>query len=208
MKLVVFISGRGSNLAALLKNQAQNGYEVAHVISNKASALGLEIAQEHGVNNSHIVWTDRNQGEQHATEILNQVKPDLIVLAGFMKVLSAEFVAQFENKIINIHPSLLPLYPGLNTHQRAINDGQTTHGASVHLVDDQLDHGLVLSQCHIAIEPSDTAESLAKKLISKEHKLLTETVKMIAQGVLTWHNGLEYSNEPLKQAMVIDSPDM
>ncbi|WP_154223425.1 phosphoribosylglycinamide formyltransferase [Marinicella rhabdoformis] len=204
MKVVVFISGRGSNLAALLNAQQSGGFEVVHVISNKASAYGLEIAQENGVNNSHIVWTDKQQGEQYAIEVLNQVKPDLIVLAGFMKVLSAQFVAQFENKIINIHPSLLPLYPGLNTHQRAIDDGQTIHGASVHLVDDQLDHGLVLSQCHVEITQQDTADSLAVKLITKEHRLLTETVALIAANKLTWIDSLALNGEPLASALVIE----
>ncbi len=204
MKLVVFISGRGSNLAALLNAQQNSGFEVAHVISNKASAYGLEIAQQNGVNNSHIVWTNKKQGEAYASELLNRIKPDLIVLAGFMKVLSADFVAQFENKIINIHPSLLPLYPGLNTHQRAIDDKQVLHGASVHLVDDQLDHGLVLSQCHVEITPEDTADSLADKLIHKEHRLLTETVRLIADSTLSWHNGLKLNREPMKNAIVID----
>ena len=204
MKVVVFISGRGSNLAALLNAQKKSGFEVVHVISNKAAAYGLEIAQQNGVNNSHIVWTDKEKGEQYATEVLNQIKPDLIVLAGFMKVLSADFVAQFENKIINIHPSLLPLYPGLNTHQRAIDDGQTQHGASVHLVDDQLDHGLVLSQCHVDITKNDTAESLADKLISKEHRLLTQTVALIAANKLTWHDSLSLNDEPLASALVIE----
>lgn len=202
MRLAVLISGRGSNLAALLDAQPDSNFQVAHVISNNAQAKGLDIAQDHGVNNSHVLWKNRALGEQHALELLAGIQPDLIVLAGFMKVLSADFVSQYENKIINIHPSLLPLYPGLNTHQRAIDDGQSTHGASVHVVDDQLDHGQVLSQTHVSIDPNDSAETLAQKLIAKEHRLLTKTVQMIASGQLSCDNGWYFKGEPLNKPWV------
>ncbi len=205
MRLAVFISGRGSNLAALLGAQKNSGYQVVHVISNNAQAQGLEIAHENGVNNSHVLWKERDSGEKHALALLETIQPDLIVLAGFMKVLSAEFVGRFENKIINIHPSLLPLYPGLNTHQRVLDDQQSTHGASVHVVDDQLDHGQVLSQTRINIEANDTAATLSERLIEKEHRLLIKTVQMIASGQLSCDNGWRFEGEPLLKPWVEDT---
>lgn len=202
MKIVVFISGRGSNLAALLKDQT--GYQITHVIANKKNIRGFEIAQHHGITHSYINWTDKLQAEKIATEILDDEQPDLIVLAGFMRVLSAEFVGQFKNKIINIHPSLLPAYPGLNTHQRVLDDQQTEHGASVHYVDSLLDHGQVISQTHIKVNHNDTAATLEEKLITKEHKLLVHTVGQIANQNIYWQGEiLMYQDKPLEQPLLI-----
>lgn len=202
MNIVVFISGRGSNLEALLNDQ--NGYQITHVIGNKKGIKGFDVANTHGVKHSYINWQDRSRAEKIAHDVLKDEKPDLIVLAGFMKILSPEFVAHFKKRIINIHPSLLPAYPGLQTHQRVLNDKQTKHGASVHYVDSLLDHGQVISQTHIIIEPDDTAESLANKLIKKEHKLLVQTVGQIATNQITWLNEtLYYNDKPLEKPIVI-----
>ncbi len=203
MRIVVFISGRGSNLEALLNKQHQSTYEIAHVISNQLDAEGLTIAQKHGIKNSYVLWDNPYNGEQRATELLQWIKPDLIVLAGFMKVLSLDFVTTFKQKIINIHPSLLPLYPGLNTHQRAIDGRQKQHGASIHLIDEHLDQGTLLTQTIIDIRPDDTAITLASRLLPKEHLLLTETVKLIAEGKLTWHNVPKLNGKPLIKPLVI-----
>lgn len=120
-----------------------------------------------------------------------------------MRVLSADFVARFPFKIINIHPSLLPLYPGLNTHQRALNDQQTKHGATVHYVDQHLDQGHSISQCHINITAKDNTETLAARLLSKEHTLLTTTVNKIASGEIYWQdNQLFYNNQVITQPIV------
>ena len=169
MKIVVFISGRGSNLNALLDDE--NGYKVSHVICNRREAKGLQLAQNRGVTNTFIDWSNSKQAESIASTVIEEETPGLIVLAGFMRILSTEFTAKYKNKIINIHPSLLPDYPGLNTHQRVLDDNKSMHGASVHFVDGLLDHGQVISQTHIKVQPNDTATSLANKLISKEHKL-------------------------------------
>lgn len=196
MRLVVFISGRGSNLQALLKQK--KSFKVIHVVSNQASAEGLAIAEAHAINHTVIPWQDKSKAEAAAHDLLQQTNPDLIVLAGFMRVLSAEFVSQFSHKIINIHPSLLPLYRGLNTHQRALDDKQKIHGASVHFVDDQLDGGQIISQCHLTIQADDTAETLAQRLLSKEHKLLVKTVRHMANHSIHWQNNrLYYIDKPL-----------
>jgi|SRR5690554_803521 len=203
MRIVVFISGRGSNLKALL--ESRNGFDIIHVISNQASAEGLAIAEAHGIDHSVITWKDTAKAEAKALKLLHQLNPDLIVLAGFMRVLSAEFVAQFSHKIINIHPSLLPLYPGLNTHQRALNDKQTIHGATVHFVDQQLDGGQIISQCHLKIRADDTAETLAQRLLSKEHQLLVTTLEHMANQSIHWHNDcLYYNDEPLSEPLLWD----
>lgn len=203
IKIVVFISGRGSNLEALLKDE--NNYQVCHVISNKQDIKGLAIAHAQGVTNSYINWSDRNRAEQISTNIIKGEAPDLIVLAGFMKILSTEFTDRFKNKIINIHPSLLPEYPGLNTHQRVLDDNKTTHGASIHFVDGLLDHGKTISQIQIPVDHNDTAKTLANKLITKEHKLLTLTVGLIAKQQIYWQNGcLLFNGKPLEKPLVIE----
>ncbi len=201
MRVVVFISGRGSNLKALLEQQ--NNYTVVHVISNREQAAGLQIAQDFGVPTTVIPWKNREQAENQALKQLNDINPDLIVLAGFMRVLSEDFVTKFPFKIINIHPSLLPLYPGLNTHQRALNDKQKQHGATVHYVNQHLDQGHSISQCHIDITDEDSAETLATRLLSKEHKLLSTTVDKIATGQIYRHNNqLYYQNQVITQPIV------
>lgn len=182
MKVVVLVSGRGSNLEALLKHQ--QGYQISHVISNKPAVKALHTAQQHGVVNSYINWQDRLQAEQVASEIIAQEQAELIVLAGFMKILSADFVQRHNKQIINIHPSLLPKYPGLHTHQQVLEHSDAEHGASVHLVDELLDHGQVLAQTVMPVDQGDDADSLAQRLISKEHKLLTTVVGLIAQQQL------------------------
>lgn len=201
MRVVVFISGRGSNLQALLKHQ--NNYRICHVISNRRDAAGLAFAESHHVPTSVIPWKNNRQAESKALQLLTGIQPDLIVLAGFMRLLSADFVTHFPYKIINIHPSLLPLYPGLNTHQRAIDDHQTQHGATVHFVDQYLDRGQRISQCRLNILPEDTAETLADRLLSKEHTLLTTTVDKLATGeIYVDNNQLYHNHQPLTQPLV------
>ncbi|MFC3193661.1 phosphoribosylglycinamide formyltransferase [Marinicella sediminis] len=202
MKVVVLISGRGSNLEALL--QDQSGYQITHVISNNPTAKGLEIAHHYGVTNSYLDWTDRQKAEQFLLDISGQEQADLVILAGFMKILSAELVDRLFPKIINIHPSLLPDYPGLNTHQRVLEDQRDWHGATVHLVDSQLDHGPRISQTTIPVTAADNATSLAEKLLRKEHKLLTRTVGLMAQQQILWQDQqLMYKQQPLTKPLMM-----
>ncbi len=184
MRVVVLISGRGSNLEALLKDQ-QN-YSISHVISNNFDAPGIKLAKQFGVTNTCIDWSDNSSAEDYLIDVINTSQTDLIVLAGFMRILSKRIVTIFHNKIINIHPSLLPKYRGLNTHQKVIDSGDELHGASVHLVDNQLDHGRILAQTQIAVNNEKNAQTLAEKLISKEHKLLTSVMGLISAKELVW----------------------
>ena len=203
MKIAVLISGRGSNLAALI--QHQQGYAVEHVISSQADAKGLQVAQAHGIINTFINWSDRDQAEQRLAQLLQELDADLIVLAGFMRILSAQLVEQFSPRLINIHPSLLPKYPGLNTHQKALDNQDRIHGATVHLVNDQLDQGAALAQTRIDIHPADNAETLADRLIVKEHKLLTTIVGLIATGDLQWTlNEVRYQGQVMNQPLMIE----
>ncbi len=203
MNVVVLISGRGSNLKALLDHQ--QGYRITHVISNNFESQGIATAQQHGVSNTCINWQNRQQAEHILTQLLQELPADLIVLAGFMRILSAQFVASFESKIINIHPSLLPKYPGLNTHQKVIDNQDKHHGATVHLVNDKLDHGPMLAQTSMAVDPSKDANQLAEQLINKEHKLLTTVVGLIANQQLQWDKQqIIWQRKPLSQPLMID----
>ena len=186
MRIVVLISGRGSNLEALIKHQ-QN-YTVTHVISNNFNAKGITIANKNGITNTCINWSDRNTAENTLIEVIQESQADLIVLAGFMRILSEHVLQSFHNKIINIHPSLLPKYPGLNTHQKVLDNKDKIHGATVHLVDNQLDHGRVLAQTQFSIGSEKDAKMLADQLIIKEHKLLTTVMSLIGSTDLTWNN--------------------
>lgn len=204
MQVTVFISGRGSNLSALLQTQSSNAYTIAHVISDNSSAAGLEIAHQHGINNSFINWKNKSQAEQMAAKIIDDSQAEIIVLAGFMRILSADFVKQFHRRIINIHPSLLPLYRGLNTHQRAIDDGQKQHGASVHLVDHLLDNGTVLSQTKLDIQATDDAQQLAQRLLPQEHRLLCQTLHWIGTKQLSWNEQtVNFDGQTLHQPLQI-----
>lgn len=184
MRVVVLISGRGSNLEALLKHQVN--YSVEHVISNNFDAKGIAIAKQHGVSNTCINWSDQAAAENTLIDVLQVHQAELIVLAGFMRILSKKVLNAFPNKIINIHPSLLPKYPGLNTHQKVIDNKDELHGATVHLVDDQLDHGRTLAQTSFTVDSANDVKMLANQLISKEHKLLTTVMSLIGSATLTW----------------------
>ncbi len=203
MKVAVLISGRGSNLEALIKHQ--KGYAVTHVISNNFKAKGILIAKQHGITNTCIDWSDKSRAENTLADLLVECQIDLIVLAGFMRILSAELVHQFNNKILNIHPSLLPKYPGLDTHQKVLDNQDKVHGATVHLVNDQLDQGTALAQIQLEVKANDDVNSLADRLITKEHKLLTTVVGLIASGELTWDaNRVTYRQQNLPKPLMIE----
>ena len=178
MNVVVLISGRGSNLEALLNHQ--EGYQVTHVVSNKATAKGLDIARGRGITNTYINWRDQQQAELMLSDLLSTCQPDLVVLAGFMRILSTGLVNQFKNKMINIHPSLLPKYPGLNTHRQVLKNNDPIHGATVHLVTDQLDQGKILAQTRMTVNANWNEDQLAAALLAKEHELLTRVVGQMA----------------------------
>lgn len=184
LKIGILISGRGSNMVALV-DALQSGEipdgEVAVVISDKADAAGLEKARNRGVETLVIERRGRTR-EEHDAEIVAELRNrdvDLVCLAGYMRLLSPAFVAAFPNRILNIHPSLLPAYPGLNIHERVLAAGETVSGCTVHYVNDDLDAGEIILQQEIPVLPGDTAESLAARILDEEHRLYVEAVKKV-----------------------------
>lgn len=192
--IAVLISGKGSNLQALIdaiKMQTLTA-SIAVVISNKADAKGLERARLNGIPTLVIDHTDhasRDTFDQALLSALAPYQPDLVVLAGFMRILSASFIHAFQGKLINIHPSLLPLYKGTRTHQRALQDHAPTHGCSVHFVTEELDGGPVLAQSELAIHPDDTEESLTARVQKEEHQLYPLCIQWIINKKITLSNG-------------------
>ncbi len=184
MKIGIVISGRGSNMVALVdavKSGEIPNAAVAVVISDKADAAGLEKARERGVETLVIERRGRRR-EEHDSEIVAELQRrhvDLICLAGYMRLLSPLFVAAFPNRILNIHPSLLPAYPGLNIHERVLAAGETVSGCTVHYVNDELDAGDVILQKEIPVFESDTPDALASRILDEEHRLYVEAVKKV-----------------------------
>lgn len=187
-RVVVLLSGSGSNLQALIDTQASSSYEIVAVISNKQDAFGLQRAAKHGIATetlSHRDFASRESFDAQLAELVDSFKPDLVVLAGFMRILTAPFVALFAGRLVNIHPSLLPEFPGMNTHQRALDAGVSEHGVSVHFVTEELDGGPVIARRKVSVTADDTAESLAAKVLTEEHKLYPEVVEWFARGELS-----------------------
>ena len=183
--IVVLISGKGTNLQALIDASHRSSYKISAVISNKARAIGLNRAKMSGIDTYVIEQESFNsklEFEESLATRIYEINPKLIVLAGFMKVLSPQFVKLFRGKVINIHPSLLPEYPGLNTHQRVLEDKKKIHGVSVHLVTEDLDGGPVIAQDSVYVRPDDTAESLAKRVLEREHIIYPKVVESLAIG--------------------------
>ncbi|MCQ3827879.1 phosphoribosylglycinamide formyltransferase [Microbulbifer elongatus] len=188
-RTVVLISGSGSNLQTFLDAAASgdSGYTVEAVISNKADAYGLTRAQNAGVPTevlSHRDFNDRDSFDQAMAKLIDGYQPDLVILAGFMRILTPGFVRHFSGRLLNIHPSLLPKYQGLHTHQRALDAGDREHGATVHFVTEELDGGPPILQAAVPIESGDTAESLAQRVLVQEHKIYPMVASWFAQGRL------------------------
>ena len=183
--IVVLISGKGTNLQALIDASHRSSYKISAVISNKAKAIGLNRAKISGIDTYVIEqesFDSKLEFEESLATRISEINPKLIVLAGFMKVLGPQFVKLFRGKIINIHPSLLPEYPGLNTHQRVLEDKKKIHGMSVHLVTEDLDGGPVIAQDSVHVLPDDTIESLAKRVLEREHIIYPKVVESLAIG--------------------------
>ncbi len=201
--VVVLISGNGTNLQAILDacdTSIKDG-KVTAVFSNKATAYGLERAKKAGAEAVFIdpkAFDTRDAFDRSLMDQIDEHKPDLIVLAGYMRILSSEFVRHYLGRMINIHPSLLPKYPGLNTYQRAIHAGDEEHGTSVHFVTEQLDGGPVIMQARIPILDEDTVESLTLKVQEKEHVIYPLVVQWFVEGRLAMKEGKAFLNgEPL-----------
>lgn len=178
--IVILISGHGSNMRALL--EADLPCRVAAVISNRADAPGLEIAKQHGITTkvvSHLNHPDRESFDSELAHCIDSYQPDLIVLAGFMRILTAQFVTRYQNKIINIHPSLLPAYSGLNTHARALQDGVKIHGCTVHFVTRDVDHGPIIIQAAVPVLMDDTPTTLAARVLHQEHRIFPQAIRWL-----------------------------
>ncbi len=188
-RLVVLISGSGSNLQQFIDQTAAGklNAEISAVISNRADAYGLQRAEKAGIETvvlDHTRFIDREAFDDSLAQVINSYQPDLIILAGFMRILSEPFVKQFAGKLLNIHPSLLPKYKGLHTHRRALEDGQKQHGASVHFVIPELDAGEVIMQGIVPVKETDTEETLADRVHQIEHIIYPKAVRLVLEGEL------------------------
>ncbi len=194
LPIVVLLSGRGSNLQAIL-DAIQSGElnaEVRAVISNRADAPGLDIARAAGIETRLLDagdYPDRERFDAAMQQLIDQFEPALVVLAGYMRILSAPFVQHYAGRLLNIHPSLLPAFRGLNTHQRALDAGVAQHGASVHFVTEELDGGPVVLQSVVPVQTEDTAASLAARVLVQEHRLYPVVLQWFAEGRLAWRDG-------------------
>lgn len=185
-KIVILISGRGSNMQALLKANVANARIVA-VISNKADAAGLKIAENFGIETAVVSQKDfknRHDFDCALAKKIAHFSPDLIVLAGFMRILGKDFVARFQGRLMNIHPSLLPSFTGLNTHERAIEAGVKIHGCTVHFVTPELDCGPIIIQAAVPVLDSDSPDALAARVLKEEHRILPQAVKWFVENRL------------------------
>lgn len=193
-RIVVLISGNGTNLQALIDACKLDNFpgNIVGVLSNKSDAYGLVRAQEADIPQqtlSHKNFNSRELYDQALVKAIDSYKPDLVVLAGFMRILSPSFVQHFQGRLLNIHPSLLPKYQGLNTHQRAIDAGDKEHGVSVHFVTEELDGGPVILQAKVPLFSDDTATELAERVHEQEHRIYPLVVKWFCQQRLTMKNG-------------------
>ncbi|WP_273724104.1 phosphoribosylglycinamide formyltransferase [Bartonella sp. AU18XJBT] len=186
-QVLVFISGNGSNMVALAQASQQKEYpaEIVAVICDNPHANGIEKAQSHNLP-IHIVdrkiYKTKEEHEESIFTILDQYKPDFLCFAGYMRLISPHFVKLYEGRILNIHPSLLPSFKGLNTHEKALQAGVKITGCTVHLVTEDMDAGKILAQAAVPVYPHDTAESLAQRVLKAEHKLYPEALKAFIEG--------------------------
>lgn len=211
LRLVVLISGRGSNLQAILDQAASGELPVAitAVISNRPGVQGLERARQAGVTAlelDHKLFPDRPTFEVALIELIDRHQPDLVILAGFMRVLTSGFTEHYRGRLLNIHPSLLPKFRGLHTHERAIAAGEIEHGASIHFVTAELDGGPVIVQARVPVLPDDDPDRLAARVLEQEHRLYPKAIHWFAEGRLclrgeqVWFDG-----KPLDQPLRLET---
>ncbi len=189
--VVILISGRGSNMRALIDHSREPGapYRVAMVLSDRPAAAGLGLARDLGVP-SRALPTESARAFEHAlTEAIDACAPALIALAGFMRILTPDFAARYAGRILNIHPSLLPKYPGLHTHRKALAAHDAVHGATVHFVTAELDGGPRIIQVQVAVRPDDDEATLAARVIVQEHEIYRLAVSWFCEERLTWRDG-------------------
>ena len=187
--LVILISGRGSNMVAIADACAAEGWDarIAAVISNRPDAAGLDHARAQGIPTAvvnHRDFDGREAFDAALAQVIDGFAPDLVVLAGFMRILTPGFVQHYAGRMLNIHPSLLPAFPGLHTHRRAIEAGCKVAGTTVHVVTPELDHGPIVAQAVVAVRPDDTEDTLASRVLAMEHRLYPRAVRWWVDGLL------------------------
>ena len=194
-RVAILISGRGSNMAALIEAAKDKTYpaEIVLVISNRPDAGGLMVARANGIATEvvdHAAFgKDRPAFERALQAVLERNRIDIVCLAGFMRLLTAGFVSQWQNRIINIHPALLPAFKGLDTHRRALEAGVKVHGATVHFVVPEMDSGPIIAQAAVSVRPGDTEEGLAARVLKVEHQIYPLALKLVAEGRVRVENG-------------------
>lgn len=189
-RVVVLLSGRGSNFQAIA--EAGLPIEIVAVVSNRPQAAGLAYARKQGypaLALDHTEYADREAFDARLAHEIESHRPDLVVLAGYMRILSPAFIARFEGRLLNIHPSLLPMFPGLKTHERALAEGIKVHGCTVHFVTADLDHGPIVIQAAVPVRADDTPDTLAARVLAQEHRIYPLAVRWFAEGRLEIRSG-------------------
>ena len=186
-RIVILISGRGSNMEAILRAASAEKWpaQIVAVISNKSTAAGLATASSAGIAArvvEHVSYPDRAQFDQAWSTVIDEYSPDLVILAGFLRILTPAFVAHYHGRMVNIHPSLLPSFPGLDTHRRALETGVKFHGATVHFVTPELDHGPIIEQAIVPVLDTDTEDTLAARVLEQEHVIYPRAVRDFIEG--------------------------
>ncbi|RTL46426.1 MAG: phosphoribosylglycinamide formyltransferase [Burkholderiales bacterium] len=190
-RLVILISGRGSNMEAIVKACEAEGWpaQVAAVISNRPDAGGLQFAAARGIATAvvdHKAFASREDFDAELAQVIDGFSPDLVVLAGFMRILTPAFTARYARRMLNIHPSLLPAFTGLHTHERALAMGCKVAGATVHFVTAELDHGAIIMQGVVPVMPGDDAQALGARVLTAEHRIYPQSVRWFVEDALVW----------------------
>lgn len=209
LPLVVLISGSGSNLQAIIDATATGlPVEIRAVISNEAGAYGLERARLAGIETrvlNHEDFSGRDSYDAALGNLIDEYQPGLVILAGFMRILTPALVSRFHGHMLNIHPSLLPKFRGLHTHERAIEAGETMHGASVHFVTEELDGGPLIIQARVPVLADDNQNTLAARVLKQEHILYPTAIRMFADGILRMEGDTAYHNGvPLDSPLILE----
>jgi len=204
IRVVILLSGRGSNFQAIV--EAQLPIDIVAVVSNRPQAAGLDYARARGFQTIALDHTDHPDREAFDTLLADEIErhqPDLVVLAGYMRILSAAFIARFEGRLLNIHPSLLPMLPGLKTHERALAEGIKVHGCTVHFVTAQLDHGPIVIQAAVPVRTDDTPATLAARVLAQEHRIYPQAVRWFAEGRLQINRSrVNLKDDPTSQSVL------
>jgi len=207
--LVILISGRGSNMQALI--EARLPVKIAAVISSNPEAGGLEIARMHSIETrvvDQMAYPDRVTFDTALAERIDSFQPDLVALAGFMRILGDKFVEHYHGRLMNIHPSLLPAFPGLDTHTRALKAGVNIHGCTVHFVTSQVDHGPIITQAAVPVLPDDTSRTLSARVLQQEHRIYPEAIRWFLEDRLKLsHNHVSVSGDVMDDS-VLNSPKL